>query len=531
MASHDDPLPSSPPVSLRRRAVRDSIAILLLCLAAFWLAAGVDAFETLARYSAAYEELELDELLTLGFVLALGFGVFAVRRMRDLRREMVRREAAERAAQTLAQYDALTGLSNRRRLQEQAARLVARAARGGPPVAAFAIDLDGFKRVNDLLGHAAGDALLAAVAARLAATVRPSDEIARPGGDEFLVLLRLENGVDQAERIARRIVAALGEPFAINGGTVRIGASVGVAIAPADTVLPELLLAHADTAMYRAKAEGRNTFRCFEPGMDRRVRERARLEQALRQAIDAGRIRPYYQPLHELSGGRLIGFEALARWRGEDGQFVPPDQFIPLAEDSGLITPLTLGLLRQAFADAAAWPADVGLSVNVSPLLLSDLDLPARLAAMAAEAGLDLRRVEIEFTETAIVANPRHARQVAAALKQAGIQLALDDFGTGYSSLANLRALPFDRIKIDRSFVARMLEDKESEKIVAASIALGRSLGLPLTAEGIEDQATAARLLTMGCSVGQGWLFGKAMPPDAAARLGHARESGMVDAA
>lgn len=512
---------------LPRRALLDALVIGAICVATFFAAASVDAFESLHAFADAHEDWELDELFTLTFVLVVGLAVFALRRLADHRAEVKLRRAAEAEAHALALFDPLTGLANRRRLRAEAGRMLHHVDRIGPPIACLVIDLDGFKKVNDLLGHEAGDTLLQAVADRLRHCTRAGDELARTGGDEFAALVVLDGSIDEAERIAHRIVTALARPFQVGGTSARIGASVGIALAPQDATQPDQLLARADAAMYRAKAGGKNGFRFFEQGMDDRLRERALLEAALRDALEAGQIVPHYQPLTDLGSGRVIGFEALARWRLPDGTNVPPDVFIPLAEDAGLIAPLTMAIMRRAFADAAAWPNDVMISVNVSALLLSEPDLARTMLELAAEAGLKPQRIEVEVTESAVAANQGHARSTALKLKQAGIAIVMDDFGTGYSSLANLRALPFDRIKIDRSFVASMLTSEESGKIVAAIVSLGHSLGLPLTAEGIENEAVAARLATMGCGVGQGWLFGKAMPAEAVSDLlvGHVATS------
>lgn len=510
-----------------RRALLDALVIGAVCVAAFFAAASVDAFEEIYEFVHAHEEWELDELFTLTFVLVVGLTAFALRRLADLRAEVALRRTAEAEAHALALFDPLTGLANRRRLRAEASRMLHHVTRAGPPIACLVIDLDGFKKVNDLLGHEAGDKLLQAVADRLRHCTRAGDELARTGGDEFAALVVLDGALDEAERIAHRIVTALARPFPLGGSSARIGASVGIALAPQDATEPDQLLARADAAMYRAKGGGGHGFRFFEQGMDDRLRERALLEASLRDALETGRIEPHYQPLTDLATGRVIGFEALARWRQADGTSVPPDVFIALAEDAGLIAPLTMAIMRRAFTDAAGWPNDVMISVNVSPLLLSEPDLARTMLELAADAGLKPHRIEVEVTESAVAANQARARESAMKLKQAGISIVMDDFGTGYSSLANLRALPFDRIKIDRSFVASMLTSEESGKIVAAIVSLGHSLGLPLTAEGIENEAVAARLATMGCGVGQGWLFGKAMPAEAVSDLlvGHVATS------
>jgi predicted signal transduction protein with EAL and GGDEF domain len=302
-----------------------------------------------------------------------------------------------------------------------------------------------------------------------------------------------------------------------------VGCSVGVALASpggggADEAA-EALLARADAAMYRAKAKGRGCFRFFEPGMDGRIRERAALAADLRAAVLADALEPHFQPLVDLGTGRLVGFEMLARWPHPRRGQVPPVEFVPIAEDTGLIGPMTERLLRRACRAAVAWPSDVVLACNISPVQLRDRGLPAIVRAALAESGLPPGRLEIELTESALLDDFGLARDILGELKALGVRLALDDFGTGYSSLRHLQALPIDKIKIDAGFVRSMADSAESRKIVAAVVGLGRSLGLPTVAEGVEDAAAAGLLAGLGCTVGQGWLFGRAVPEGEAAAL------------
>ena len=454
-------------------------------------------------------------------------GPRAVVALRDLRE----RRAAEARERFLATHDALTGLPNRRRLHEEAAHALARAGHGGSGSALLMIDLDRFKPVNDVHGHLAGDRLLQEVAGRLRAATREADTVARLGGDEFAVVADLgADGPQDATRLARRIVAALEAPFDLGGATIQAGCSVGIALAPQDAGDPEGLMRRADLALYRAKAEGRGCFRFFEAGMDAKILERAELEADLRLAVARDELEPHFQPLVEISSGRLVGFEMLARWTHPVRGAVDPERFVPIAEDTGLVSAMSERLLRKACRAAAAWPDHLSVAVNISPLQLRDRALPTMVRSALAESGLPAHRLEIELTESALIGNLELAREIMGELKALGVRLALDDFGTGYSSLAHLQALPFDKLKIDAGFVHAMAHDSDSRKIVAAVVGLGQSLGLPTVAEGVEELGQAEVLARLGCDIGQGWLFGHPVPAQAVAALmaATARGSGRV---
>jgi len=460
---------------------------------------------------------------TLLFGLAALLTVLATfRRWRELKHEVATRRAVEAKVRALAVHDDLTGLPNRRGMAERLIATLARSRRDGSTVVVMLVDLDRFKPVNDLRGHAAGDRLLQLVAKRMTDTVRESDVVARIGGDEFIVVTQFSPGtpsgfaeeavVEATARLARRLVAVLEEPFDLGdaGMPVYVGASVGVAVAPDGETKVEELLRRADMAMYLAKETGRGCFRYFESEMDISIRERAVMEAALRRAIVADELLPYFQPFVALGAGdRLIGFEMLARWPHPERGFIAPAEFIPLAEETGLIVRMTEQLLRRACRAAASWPDHLILAVNVSPVQLRDRALPAMVATALAESGLPPRRLEIELTESALVGNFELARELLSELKELGVRLALDDFGTGHSSLRHLQMMSFDKVKVDASFVRNMTSSPESGKIVAAVVGLGHSLGLLTVAEGIEDAVTAAALKNMGCDIGQGWLFGQ----------------------
>jgi diguanylate cyclase (GGDEF)-like protein len=507
-----------PAVSQR---MADALLSFILSLITYAAAVWYDGFEALTELIAAHEEWQIDEILPALLISPLGLLFFAWRRAREVRREVALRTGAEEEARRLAAHDALTGLPNRRRLGQALEQALAGDAPDlGQRVALFVIDLDRFKPVNDLHGHPAGDRLLQLVAERLLGLAREQDTVARLGGDEFAMVVWLPIDGAGPVSLAARIVTALQAEFDLGGGTtVVVGASVGAALAPQDGQDAAQLLRQADIALFRAKQEGRGCFRFFESGMDAPSRERHALQHDLRQAIRSGVIRPYFQPLFELATGRLSGFEVLARWTHPDRGEVPPGTFIAIAEDVGLIVPLTEDILRQACRESLNWAGGPTIAVNLSPIHLSDRALPAMVQGVLDDTGFPAGRLELELTENALIANATQALINIRALKQMGVQLALDDFGTGYSSLSHLRTLPFDKIKIDASFIRSMACHPESRKIVAAVVGLGQSLGLPTVAEGIEDAPQAEALQAMGCNVGQGWLFGRAMPAAEAATI------------
>ncbi|MBE7219622.1 MAG: EAL domain-containing protein, partial [Caulobacteraceae bacterium] len=418
--------------------------------------------------------------------------------------------------------DALTGLANRRLFS---ARLEAalKTAEGGLATAVMLIDLDRFKPVNDLHGHAMGDLVLCEVAARLRGVTGIGTLAARLGGDEFAIILppapdRLA-ALDQAIAHAARIVERLGAPMAVGGAEVVVGASVGIAMIEAAGGTAAEILRQADLAMYRAKGDGRGTFRFFENSMDVELRIRAELEADLRAALEAGAIEPFYQPMIDLASGQVTGFEALARWRRDRHGFVPPDTFIPLLDQIGALTRMTEALLNRALADAGGWDPALTLAVNVSPRQLQDLAFPAIVAKALLAAGFPPHRLEIEVTETALMEDIGTARTTLEALRTLGVRVVLDDFGTGYSSLSHLRAAKFDKIKIDRSFIGGLSHDSDSAAIVDAVLGLAKSLGMAVVAEGIETEEAAVLLTARGCAFGQGYLFSPAVPASEAMAL------------
>jgi diguanylate cyclase (GGDEF)-like protein len=374
------------------------------------------------------------------------------------------------------------------------------------------LDLDGFKSINDAYGHAVGDQALIEFAQRISAIMREGAVFVRIGGDEFAVIVPNIKSLDDLTALARRIVTAVAEPILIGQISTSVGVGIGIAIAPSDGMNPEIMVQRADRALYRAKAEGRSCIRFFEPDMDAHVERRVAIETELRAAVAAKTIVPYYQPLVAFEGRRVVGFEALARWKSDKFGWVAPDLFIKVAEEIGIISELGDQLLRQTCLDARAWPPELTLAFNISAVQLRDPTIGLRVLAILAETGLSPRRLELEITETALVDNIKIAQAVTGQLRQAGVRIALDDFGTGYASLSQLLSLKLDRIKIDRSFVDRLGKDKESTTIVRAVLGLASGFNLETTAEGIENDEQLASLRADGCLEGQGYLFGKAVP-------------------
>lgn len=427
-----------------------------------------------------------------------------------------RRIAAERIYR-LAHHDALTGLANRALLQDQLAGAVARARQGNGSFAVLCFDLDGFKAVNDLNGHAAGDALLREVAARLSRGVRETDTVARLGGDEFVVLQADPAQPAAARTLADRLVAVLAEPYEL-GADVRasVTASIGVALFPVDGDSPESLLQNADTALYRAKWAGKNRSAFFQPEMDSEMRERRALERDLGEAVGRGEFALAWQPLSVATeGGQVTGFEVLLRWQHPGRGLVAPTQFIPVAEANGSIVAIGAWVLREACREAAGWAVPLRVAVNVSPVQAQMGEAFAKTVEDAlASSGLDPRRLVLEVTEGVLI---REVDRVLAALQRLralGVCIALDDFGTGYSSLATLRAFPFDKIKIDQGFVAGMVKAAHGADaaIVRAVLGLAHGLGLPVVAEGVETETQLDMLRAQGCEEVQGWLVGYPAP-------------------
>lgn len=411
---------------------------------------------------------------------------------------------AQARVQYLSQHDALTGLPNRNRLRdylEEKLNALTTASR----LTVLYIDLDQFKPVNDTLGHGAGDEVLIGVANRLKQCVRGGDLVARLGGDEFvMVMSRLQHN-DDIEALCARIVEAIGQPFSYENKPIYIGASVGIAIAPVDTIQASELLRCADIALYQSKAKGRGTWCFYSTDMDKRLLERRRQEDELRQAIAEDQFEIYYQPCYLGDGMRIAGAEALLRWNHPSRGLLLPEQFIPLAEETGLIVSLGSWVMREACFEATRWRDDMVVSVNLSPLQLRHIELYELIRSALGDSGLPASRLELEITETALLQESQSTLDVLNRLRSLGVRLAMDDFGTGYSSLSNLRNYPFDIIKIDGSFIAGMTQSAENHAMVKAMIDLGRGLRLRVTAEGVETMEQLDMLLADGCNELQGF--------------------------
>ena len=424
--------------------------------------------------------------------------------VRDLR---ARREA-ERHIRYLAHHDALTSLPNRASFNAQLDQQIAAASAGGKRIAVLYLDLDRFKEVNDLYGHAAGDKVLQTVASRVTTLLTNGQTMARLGGDEFAVVVPNITDPAAVGAIADSIQLAVATDLS-DGELDTIQTSIGIAIYPDDATDRETLLSHADTALYRAKTEGRNTFRFFEAAMGAAVRDRRQMEHDLRQAVARDEFRLVYQPQGDISSSQMVGFEALLRWHHPARGLVPPDIFIPVAEDSGAILQIGEWVLRTACREAASWPQPLSIAINVSALQIYSDNFVQLVHATLLETGLSPRRLELEITETALVRDLQRALNALRQIKALGVRIAMDDFGTGYSSLSNLRAFPFDKIKIDGSFVRSVNTNEQAATIVRAVLGLGRGLGLPVLAEGVETRAELEFLESEKCTEAQGYFLGR----------------------
>jgi diguanylate cyclase (GGDEF)-like protein len=414
----------------------------------------------------------------------------------------------------LARHDALTDLPNRIQFLEEMGAMEMAIARG-ERAAVLWIDIDHFKAINDTLGHAMGDAVLKQVSARLWGTTRETDVLARLSGDEFSLLLKPIDGPREAALVAERIVKAIGAPLTVAGQQIMIGASVGVALAPGDGTTADALMKNADLACYRAKSDGRSTYHFFEPGMDAALQRRRSIEAGLRTALAHNELRLAFQPLVGLPENRITCFEALLRWEHADRGAISPVEFIPVAEETGLIQPIGEWVLREACRTAAGWPGQVRVAVNMSPVQFRNPRLFDTVQAAIAEARLSPDRLEIEITESLLLTDSEQTLETLHRLRDLGVRIALDDFGTGYSSLSYLRRFPFDKIKIDRSFMRDLTRKGDSLAIIKAIIGLGHSLGMELVAEGVETEEQLNAVREQGCNEVQGFYFSPPMPPTA----------------
>ncbi|MBS0242216.1 MAG: EAL domain-containing protein [Proteobacteria bacterium] len=421
------------------------------------------------------------------------------------------KQAAEKI-EFLARHDPLTALPNRHVFNEIISHQCKRALRGAQ-TAVLCLDLDHFKMVNDTLGHPIGDRLLRKVAHRLANCVRPVDTIARLGGDEFAIIQVDAHQPHGAAALAQRLVAEISRPYDIDGHKIVIGTSIGIALSPDDGVEADVLVRNADMALYRAKAEGRGAYRYFEAGMDRAIQARRKMELELRAALKTGQFELHYQPLFELGLEAVSACEALIRWNHPDGR-VPPDQFIPLAEEIGLMAEIGDWVLKEACKTAATWPNDIGVAVNISAVQFKSPSLVDIVKSALQESGLEPSRLELEITETILLQDTTRTLSILHELRSLGVRIAMDDFGTGYSSLSYLRKFPFDKLKIDRSFVSDLCKGTDAAAIVKAVANLACSLGIRTTAEGVETAEQLATLRQLNCTEIQGYLISRPLPTD-----------------
>lgn len=512
-----EPIDFAPkPVAARRDLVSGAITIAAILL---FVGTGSSVLSSTMRYYFADGD-PTDRTLVIALLLNVALILFGWRRHTELQREVEIRTAAEERAQLLAARDPLTGFLNRRSLSEDGAALLAQAARRDKALALLMLDLDHFKTINDMHGHATGDGLLRLISDEIALAMPSVSLMARLGGDEFACAFLFDPAhPDTVERIAERLVSRVAQPFVSDGLQLHISASIGIARSDTGCTSIDALMRSADIAMYAAKNAGRNRFAWFDQSMELELKARNELEVGLRTAIPRQEIVPYFEQQIDLTTGRLFGFEVLARWEHPTRGLIPPEKFISIAEDTGLISDLSLSVMRQAFIQAKDWEQGLTLSVNISPLQLKDPWLAQKILKVLTETGFPASRLEVEITEVALFENLTLAQSIVGSLKNQGIRIVLDDFGTGYSSLKHLRALPFDRIKIDCSFVGSINVNAESAAIVNAIVRLGESLNLPITAEGIEDAAIEERLRAMGCSKGQGYLYGRPLNAANARRL------------
>jgi diguanylate cyclase (GGDEF)-like protein len=457
-----------------------------------------------------------DRVLVSALLLNIALIIFGWRRYRELTREIAERRRAEDQARLLAATDPLTQCLNRRSMIEATEALRTAAAERGEAIAYCMIDLDNFKQINDMYGHTCGDAVLVKLCERLRALLPREARLARLGGDEFAFVMAYPVGhTDRIDDLVIGLFANLAEPLEVLDITLELTISIGLATDHDDEGLPGpvieagTLMHHADMALYHAKKQGRNRHFWFEPSMEHELRFRNQLETGIRRGINQSEFVPYYEQQIDIDSGELVGFEMLARWKSEQLGLVSPEIFIPIAEEMGLITQLSEQLMDRAFADAREWDDSLNLSINISPVQLRDPWFAQRLLKRLVAANFPPRRLEIEITESCLHENLGLVRTMITSLRNQGVQISLDDFGTGYSSIEQLRSLPFDRIKIDRSFISELRKPSGQSRLVDAIIAMGRLLDLPLTAEGVENEQILTALRAMGKLKAQGYVYGK----------------------
>jgi diguanylate cyclase (GGDEF)-like protein len=495
--------------SRHRATVRDLTLVTVFAALGVTLAYWVDIFPNEGGAGPRLRTVELDEALLVGGLTLLTGLLLFISRYSAQKQEMRRRIAAEAEVRKLAFQDALTGLPNRRQFDDALKAALASPPRSPGMHGVFLLDLNGFKRINDICGHAVGDEVLVIVAQRLFGAMREGDLIARLGGDEFAILAMNLMGPEAATNLARRVIQALDAPVMTGKKEHAVAVAIGVAFVPNDATTHDEILRKADVALYRAKAERRSALRFFEVQMDHHIHEHDAVARELRAALAANALDIVYQPSIDLGSGEVVAFEVLPRWTHCELGEIPPERFIPIAEEAGMIHELAESLLRRACVTASRWPAHVRLAMDLFPGQLQDSQLTTAILKVLAEYGIAPGRVELEVTESALVRDLRAAEATLSALCAAGVRITLDNFGTGYSTLYHLRACKLDKIKIDPAFVTGMSSEREKARLVSALVGLGQGLGLTIAADGIVTAGQGALLALSGCQQGQGqWISG-----------------------
>lgn len=500
-------------VMRNRVKIFDTGFILIALAVAALFAFEVDIFNHEAGATQHQQTVELNELLALTTLVMAGVLIYTWRRAVEHKRENERRLAAEREVLSLALQDPLTGLPNRRQFDAAMKSAMTTVPASPEAHAVILLDLNGFKKINDVHGHPVGDQVLIHVGARLLRAVREGDLVARLGGDEFAILARNVAGAEGAASLSLRIIEGLTPPVAVAGVRHAVGAAIGVALSPHDGQDAGELLRKADVALYRAKAERKSGVRFFEPQMDARLQERDALERALLAGVQQDEFIIRFQP-SRAAGGRIVGFEALPRWLHPTMGELEPERFLPVAEEAGALAALTDLLLRKTCMVAAAWPQDVRISFNLPSGLLADPAFGLRILLALGQTGLAPNRLDLEIDEGALIRDAEAAQALLTPLRGAGVSVIADHFGTGYSDLQNLHRLKLDGIKIDRSFIGAMLHDRQAAVMVKALIGVARGLDLAVVADGVSTEQQQAALAFQGCDQGQGSLHGDALSAD-----------------
>lgn len=498
---------------LTRRARRDAIVIFGAALVLLAAAIAYDIPQLLRQAVVTHAGWAVDDIILVALILGGAALAYSFRRHRDASAEIAARAAAERHALAIAHHDPLTGLPNRRYFRDKLGEHLV-AVHDQHAVAVLLLNFNGLKNINDVYGQAAGDRALCAFATRIAETIGPGATFARVGGTEFAIVLPGIHSAKDAALLAHRIIALDAAPLLTDHTAIKAHVGIGIAVAPHDGIDHELLLRRADRALSHTKGTTQSSTRFYEADMDLHHERRMEIEREFRKDLEAAHsaITPHYQPLVAFEDNRIIGFEALCRWNNNVLGSVAPDTFIPIAEQTQLIGPLGERMLRQACIDAKEWPDDFILAFNISAVQLREPGFGLRVLSILGETGFDPCRLELEITETAVVDNTALIRQAVSELRQAGVRIALDDFGTGYATLSQLFAFDIDKIKIDKSFVARLEKRENGRVIIRAILSLARGFGLRTTAEGVEDGNQAGFLKESGCTEGQGFLYSAAVP-------------------